>query len=36
MQHTLDLITKYHEVKQAVALDDVYSSAVLTKIDAAN
>jgi NitT/TauT family transport system substrate-binding protein len=36
MQHTLDLITKYHEVKQAVALDDVYSSAVLTQIDAAN
>ena len=35
-QHTLDLITKYQEVKQAVGLDDVYTVRALTKIDAAN
>ncbi len=36
MQHTLDLITKYQEVKQTVGLDDVYSTAVLTRIDVGN
>jgi NitT/TauT family transport system substrate-binding protein len=34
MQHTLDLITKYQEVKQKVELDDVYTSRLLTKIEA--
>lgn len=34
MQHTLDLITKYQEVKQKVELDDVYTSKLLTKIEA--
>ena len=36
MQHTLDLITKYQDVKQAVGLDDIYSSSVLTKIEVGN
>ncbi len=36
MQHTLELITKYQEVKQTVGLDDIYSTAVLTRIDAGN
>ena len=36
MQHTLDLITKYQEVKQSVGLDDIYSPAVLTKVEAGN
>jgi NitT/TauT family transport system substrate-binding protein len=33
MQHTLDLITKYQEVKQAVGLDDIYSANVLSKVE---
>ena len=36
MQHTLDLITKYQEVKQAVGLDDIYTVRALTKIEAGN
>ena len=36
MQHTLDLITKYQEVKQKVSLDDIYSSSALTKIEVGN
>lgn len=34
MQHTLDLIAKYQEVKQNVGLDDIYSTSLLTKIEA--
>jgi NitT/TauT family transport system substrate-binding protein len=34
MQHTLDLITKYQEVKQKVELDDIYTASLLTKIEA--
>jgi NitT/TauT family transport system substrate-binding protein len=34
MQQTLDLITKYQEVKQAVGLDDIYATSALTKIEA--
>jgi NitT/TauT family transport system substrate-binding protein len=36
MQHTLDLITKYQEVKQAVGLDDIYSSSALPKVPVQN
>ena len=36
MQHTLELITKYQEVKQAVALDDIYSASVLPKVQVGN
>jgi NitT/TauT family transport system substrate-binding protein len=34
MQQTLDLITKYQEVKQAVGLDDIYATSALTRIEA--
>jgi NitT/TauT family transport system substrate-binding protein len=34
MQHTLDLITRYQEIKQTVGLDDIYSSGLLTKVEA--
>jgi NitT/TauT family transport system substrate-binding protein len=34
MQHTLDLIMKYQEVKQKVELDDIYTAKFLTKIEA--